>query len=206
MKQRDLRRVAAPFVLVASAGCTKPGETITPVPATTTSASTKTASADTPVATTTATATPDTNDLVYDGYGGCYRVVGGEKKYVPQCPESMLPAAPTDQLVYQHGGQCKRVPDGNPVRCPASGPTVILPEPSSIKTATGSVSLQYGSLKCLQYVDVDCPPEVNCNPPKPDVVPCPASLMPKLAAGVKPTKKDQQHCWFGAAEVACPKP
>ena len=196
MKRRNVR-VAVPFVIVVSAGCAKSGETTSPVPTPTTSATTS--------APTTAAPPPaDATALVFED-GTCYRLIDGEKKYV-ECPESVLPKPPADQLVYKNGTRCNRVPDGAPVQCPTGGPTATLPEPSSIKTATGSISLQYGSLKCLQGVDVQCPPDVNCNPPPPKVVPCPAALLPKLTAGVKPTKKEQERCWFGAAEVACPAP
>lgn len=187
-----------PFVatLAVTAGCTRSSDTINPLPPPTNTATPKPP----PEPTTSSSA----GELVYDGYGGCYRMVDGEKKYVPQCPDALLPEPPNDQLVYKHGAVCNRVPDGRTVRCPPGGPTAIVPEPSSIKVAGGSIGLRYGSLDCHRYEDMHCPPSVACNPPPPEPVTCPKELMPKLAAGVKPTKRDGTRCWFGAVEVTCP--
>jgi hypothetical protein len=192
-----MRRLAMPFVAtLVVTGCTKgEGSNITPLPP----APTK-------------TTTPDNEnppapkgELIYDGYGGCYRMVDGEKKYAPKCPDSLLPEAGKDALVYQRGDVCQQTPDGKTVRCPAGGPTVILPEPSSTKVAGKNVSLRFGSLDCHSYVDHKCPPNVACNPPPPEPITCPPELMPKLAGGAKPTKVDGARCFFGKIEVACPK-
>jgi hypothetical protein len=189
--------MAAPFVATMTlAACTKNGDgsKIVGDPGTTTDAATTT-SANTPA---------PAPALTNDGYGGCYAMVDGEKKYAPKCPDALLAAPPTDQLVYQRGDQCNRVPDGVPVQCPAGGPTGILPDPDSVAIPGGSISLQYGTLVCLQGHFVKCPPGVMCNPPPPETVPCPPELLPKLSPGVKPTKRDGARCWFGQVEVACP--
>ena len=113
--------------------------------------------------------------LTNDGYGNCYSIVDGEKKYAPKCPDSLLAPPPTDELVYRRGDECDRVPDGVRVQCPSTGATGILPDPDSIPTLGGSISLQYGTLKCLEGHFVKCPPGVMCNPPPPQKVPCPSS-------------------------------
>jgi hypothetical protein len=125
----------------------------------------------------------------------------------PALTNDGLAAPPTDELVYRRGpDECDRVPDGVRVQCPPGGPTGILPDPDSITVAGGgSISLQYGTLRCLQSgPPTVCPKGVMCNPPPPETVTCPDALMPKLSPGVVPTKRDGAHCWFGSAEVACP--
>ncbi len=144
--------------------------------------------------------------LVHDGYGSCYRIgPKGDKVYAPQCPESILPEPPKDRLVFRHGPYCQRVPDGRAVKCPANGPTAIVPK-TNTSASDPFVYLQYGTLECFRGHDVRCPEGVSCNPPPPRPVPCPLELMPSLAKGVEPTKQEGAQCWFGTVKVVCPKP
>ncbi len=192
------RHLATPFVvtIAVAAACTKSTD---PAPPPITK--------DTPVASAPKPPPPEpSGSVIYDGYGSCYRLVDGEKKYVPKCPEALLPDPPTNELVYQAGGYCKRVPDGLLVKCPPGGATVVLPDPSQVPSGDGDDFLQFGSLRCFHAIRVKCPPGVNCNPPGPAPITCPPALMPKLASGVKPSKTQGTRCWFGSAEVLCPKP
>lgn len=196
--------LATPFVvtLAVAAGCTKSADPAPPP-------ITRDPVASTPKPSPSPSPSPSpepSSSVTYDGYGSCYRLVDGEKKYVPKCPEALLPDPPKDELVYENGGYCKRVPDGRPVKCPPGGATVILPEPSQVPRGDGDDFLQFGSLRCFHGIHVKCPPGVNCNPPGPEPIPCPPALMPKLASGVKPSKTQGSRCWFGSVEVACPKP
>jgi hypothetical protein len=190
------RSLAAPFVATMTlAACTKNGDgaKIVGDPGTPTDTAT----------TTVADAAP-APALTNDGYGGCYAMVDGEKKYAPKCPEALLAPPPTGELTYKRGDECNRVPDGIAVQCPSGGPTGILPDPDSVSIPGGSISLQYGTLHCLKGQFMKCPPGVMCNPPPPETIPCPPELLPKLSPGVPPTKRDGLHCWYGSVEVACP--
>jgi hypothetical protein len=123
----------------------------------------------------------------------------------PSTTTAALPPAPTDVLVYKNWDGCRTAPVGVQVQCPDGGPTAILADVDSVKDGDGSIELGKPSLKCFRRPPpIKCPPGVSCNPPAMETVPCPAALMPKLAAGLQPTKRDGARCWFGAVEVACP--
>jgi hypothetical protein len=115
------------------------------------------------------------------------------------------PKPPTDtELVYEHYGECRRVPSADAIPCPASGPTGILPNPQSIETDSSTVRIVIGPLTCSRSFHMDCPPGAYCNPPPPQPAECPPALRPKLAPGVKPTKTEGARCWYGRVEVVCP--
>lgn len=197
------RILAAPFVVTLSVGaCARNdgGEKPPPPPAP------APAPRATPTATPRAAAPPSASatggELVYDGVGSCYRDVGGKKAYAP-CPEALLPAAPQDRLVFKYGGQCKTAPEGARVRCPDGGPTATLPDTTSLEKDGRWTSLQIGTLHCLQGTKMKCPPRAFCNPPPPRTVECPPELLPKLRAGVDPTRRDGDKCFYDGVQVAC---
>jgi hypothetical protein len=140
--------------------------------------------------------------VVYNGYN----CTEGKTGPVADCPPSLLPAPPTDKLVYKKYDGCHRVPDGHLVRCPEKGPTAILPATLSVESSKGSkIELDEGALDCREFFSMTCPEGAKCNPPPPKTVPCPPELRPTLAAGVKPTKRQGNRCWFDLVEVVCPQ-
>lgn len=158
-----------------------------------------------PTAPTTSPSSPSPrgSKLVYDGYGACYRVVGGKRMYA-DCPDSLLPPPPTDRLVYKYNG-CQSVPKGQRVRCPEGGPTAILPGRTSIEKNGHRITLQMESLHCIESQGGQCPPHIPCDPAAPRTVPCPPELLPRLRGDLEPTRRQGDRCWFGAVEVACPE-
>ncbi len=213
-------RLAAPFVVTLAVGaCARNGGGNDPAPPPTAEPPRPTATLATnpppptaeppptaptaaPPPTTSASADPAAEGVIYDGFGSCYHYVGGEKKYVPKCPESLLPEAPKDALVYEYGGYCRSVPAGRPVRCPPGGVSLVLPT----TTSKNNVFLQLGTMKCKEGHTMHCPKGASCNPPPPTPVPCPAELLPKLAPGVKPTRREGANCFYGEVQVACTTP
>ncbi len=202
------RILAAPFVVTLSVGgCARNdgGEKPPPAPAPAPAPTPTIAQAPTtrgPVPAPAPAPGGSASALVYDGFASCYRELDGKKQYV-DCPDALLPAAAPDRLVFKYGGQCKTAPDGKRVRCPDAGPTATLPDKTSLDKGGAWTSLQIGSLHCLQGVKMKCPPRAFCNPPPPRTVPCPPELLPKLRAGVAPTRRDGAHCFYGDVEVAC---
>lgn len=207
------KSLAAPFVATIAAACARTGPAPQPespnppaIPAPSASSTGETASSAAPTAseapTPSAAPSGSTAAIVYEGYH-CAEGKGGP---IATCPDALLPAAPTNRLVYKKYDGCHRVPDGYLVRCPQNGPTAILPDPLMVDSGSSKVRLAEASLTCDQSFTIDCPPGAYCNPPPPKHIDCPASLMPKLAPGVKPTKRAGNRCWFDVVEVACPKP
>ncbi len=118
------------------------------------------------------------------------------------CPPELTPRpmpAADAPLVFLRDGACHTIDDAR-VPCPASGPTVQLPSP----LRRGDLVLRESELACYDEPIVDCPPELDCNPPAPHKVVCPPDLMPSLINGAKPTRTDAGRCFHGAFEVSCP--
>ncbi|MEZ4225083.1 MAG: hypothetical protein R3B13_29285 [Polyangiaceae bacterium] len=208
MPKARARRLATPFVVtLAVSACTRSGGTNTPGPAptgTSPEVPTPTATPPDPVATGTATPPPtstvDTTDLVYDGTGSCYRMVDGKRSYVPACPDELLPAAKDGDPTFEYAGHCRTVPKPYPVRCPPGGTPLVLPARSN----ADNVFMNLADLSCRKsFPATHCPPGASCNPPPPQPVPCPQALLPSLAPGFSPTKRDGGRCYYGSVEVRC---
>ena len=138
--------------------------------------------------------------VTFDGYQ-CYSGPEGQESSVP-CPKKLLPKPKKTQPVYQEagGGAC-RTTDRKQVRCP---PNIVLPDPQSKPTDGGSISFDEGLMTCTEWVDMQCPEGMSCNPPPPQPVACPDELLPTLAPKVKPTKKKKGACYLGKLKVRCP--
>jgi hypothetical protein len=88
------------------------------------------------------------------------------------------------------------------VRGPA---TIVAPDPWQRELPGGdSVAFDNGSFGCEKHFDHSCPKDATCNPPRPEAMPCPDELLPRLAPGVAPTRRDKADCFLGDVEVACP--
>jgi hypothetical protein len=141
----------------------------------------------------------------------CFQEAQGGNKVRVDCPDHVLPVAAADALVRQtaqgwclevHAGKTAR--DGR-VRCPPGGPTVILPEDLSVRVDdTTTISLREHDLSCRKSRHPKCAAGKKCNPPPPQIVPCPDALLPQLAGGAKPTAEKDGGCFHGDVQVKCP--
>jgi len=61
---------------------------------------------------------------------------------------------------------------------------------------------------CVRYPHVECPedPQITCNPPAPEVVPCPDSVYPKAMNAARVHERDDGTCWEDmGGDFKCPK-
>jgi hypothetical protein len=150
---------------------------------------------------------PTSHVVFRDPY--CYRISpDGEQREEIDCPDALLPPAPSDRLIVRSSYPtfgCYRVPgtgeDGTQgrVRCPPGGPTVIASD-QILRTSSGvAITLEDRSLTCSR--------QVYANPPYwTPIERCPTALLPTLAHGVKPTRDDEDGCFWGDIEVQCDPP
>lgn len=111
-----------------------------------------------------------------------------------------LPAAPPGTAVYQDINDACRMVGGEHVLCP---PTVALPRRRQIHKGGMITSLDDRTLTCGRRQEMSCPGGASCNPPGPEPVACPQSLLPTLMPGVVPTSRKKGECFLGDVEVAC---
>jgi hypothetical protein len=112
------------------------------------------------------------------------------------------------EAIYADSGLCHRAPSAEVVDCPKRGPTLLLPEKTSVELAGGGhVYVSEGSFTCRKtFPTSGCPAGASCNPPPPRDVECPPELRPRLAPGVQPSKKDGDKCKLADILVVCPEP
>lgn len=60
---------------------------------------------------------------------------------------------------------------------------------------------------CVRYPHVECPkdPQVSCNPPAPEPVPCPDSVYPKARNADHVRTRDDGTCWEEPPAPKCPE-
>jgi hypothetical protein len=144
----------------------------------------------------------DKGKIRFDGYQ-CYEGPEGKESSVP-CPKKLLPKAKKKQPVYREAGDgACRTTGRKQVRCP---PNIILPEPqgTTYDDGGGGVRFDEGMMACVEWVNMQCPEGMSCNPPPPQPVACPDELLPSLAPKVKPSKKKKGKCYLGTLRVRCP--
>jgi hypothetical protein len=137
----------------------------------------------------------------------CVRVSPDDVDQEVECPDALLPPAPSDRLIVHSQfpiDGCYEVhrPDDTElhrVRCPPGGPTVITSDRDVQTRRHVSIRIDEHTLGCER--------EVFANPPywKP-IDRCPTALLPTLAHGVKPTREEHDHCYWGDFEVQCDPP
>lgn len=119
------------------------------------------------------------------------------------CPSAIRPRLALETLpTRSDSGRCWW--NDIEVTCPAGmvKGNLALPETRE----QGTIYLHEGELLCFDDPPYDpCPPEVDCNPPPPQQVPCPRELLPTLIGDAQPNRTDGDRCFWDDIEVRCPK-
>ena len=81
------------------------------------------------------------------------------------------------------------------------------PQPEPEPARTDDVQLQPDGT-CLRYARVECPqdPQVTCNPPPPEIVPCPDAVFPEATNADHVRTRRDGTCWEdSSADFECPE-
>ncbi len=90
-----------------------------------------------------------------------------------------------------------------PESAPQPEPT---PEPVAGKPARNIEQMPDGT--CMEYFDVDCPDDGRtCNPPPPQKIQCPESVLPAATDATRVTMRPNGECWEaqGSKDFKCPE-
>jgi hypothetical protein len=137
----------------------------------------------------------------------CYQIDDTGQRQWADCPEHVLPPAPSDRLIHQQGAFCFPVGASGGrgrVTCPPGGPTVAFAEIRDKELGAGKhVGFREWDLSCDTWVETRCSPDRTCNPPPPQPIECPEEMLPRLINGAKPTSQKDGKCFWESYQVSC---